>query len=436
MKRTAIVLLVVVVIACIAGWRIAAGRGHAGRAKGAVETVRTKPVRTAVAERGDIQRVLAITGSLEAERRSDVASNLSGKIDRVLVDEGAAVAAGQPLAVLDQKDSRAQVAQADAAVQAAKANVSVSRALLAALRAGSRRQELQQAEQAVRQAKASLDNASADYDRMKELVAQGAVSRQRMDAAQLQLDVARAQHESAVQRLDLAREGPRQEDIQAAEEQVQQAQAAEAQARAALRLAQVNLDSTVVRSPISGVVAKRHVEPGEALTMANLTVATVVDNSKLYVRGDVGEASIREVQRGQTASVTIDAFPGQRYRGQLVEILPAADVRSRMFSVKIRIPNPGGQLKEGMFARAEIGVERRAGVIVIPRRAVITRGQDQIVFVVDGNQAKERRVGLGLAQGDLVEVRQGLRAGEQVVAEGQHELRDGEPVAAKTEERR
>jgi len=433
-KRTLVIALLIIAALGLVVWRLAAVRQRTNASTR--PTVEAKPVRVAVVERGDIEQSLEITGTLEAERRADVASKLTGKVDRVFAVEGRSVAAGQVLAVLDQKDYRAQVAQAEAGVRAASANVGVSRARLAALRAGSRPQELRQAEQSVRQAKASLDNATLNYNRMRDLAAEGALAQQQMDAAQLQLDLARAQYETALQHLDLVKEGARKEDVVAAEEQVRQAEAAEAQARAALQMAKLNLEYTVVRSPISGVVAKRYVEPGEAISMSNPAVAAVVDNSRVYVRGDVSEASIREVRPGQPAMVTVDAYPGRKFTGQVVEVLPSADVKSRMFSVKIRIPNPYGELKEGMFARARIAVERRAGVLLIPRRAVLSRGKDQIAFVVSGDQVEERKLALGLSEGDSVEVRGGMGLSEQVVVEGQSDLHDGDRVAHAEQEAR
>lgn len=434
MKRTLVIALLIIAALGLVVWRLAAVRQRTNASTR--PTVEAKPVRVAVVERGDIEQSLEITGTLEAERRADVASKLTGKVDRVFAVEGRSVAASQVLAVLDQKDYRAQIAQAEAGVRAASANVGGSRARLAALRAGSRPQELRQAEQSVRQAKASLDNATLNYNRMRDLAAEGALAQQQMDAAQLQLDLARAQYETALQQLDLVKEGARKEDVVAAEEQVRQAEAAEAQARAALQMAKLNLEYTVVRSPISGVVAKRYVEPGEAISMSNPVVATVIDNSRVYVRGNVSEASIREVRPGQPAMVTVDAYPGRKFTGQVVEVLPSADVKSRMFSVKIRIPNPYGELKEGMFARARIAVERRQGVTLIPRRAVLDRGESQVAFVVNNDAAHERELDLGAVQRDLVEVRQGVRLGERVVVEGQHGLSDGAHVAVSTGEAR
>lgn len=435
MKRTLIPAIVVAIIAVgLIGWQLAGSRHPGTDSTGRIDAAR--PVRVAIAEQGNIEQLLEITGTLEAAQKADIASKLSGKVEQVLVDEGDSVTAGQVLAVLDQRDYRAQLAQAEAAVQAAQANVGAARAQLEALRAGCRPQELRQAEEAVKQAEASRENATANYNRTKDLFAQGAVSQQQMDAIELQLDVARAQCESAVQQFDLAREGPRQEDIRAAEERLRQAEAAEAQARAALRLANVALDNTVIHSSISGVVAKRHVEPGEAFSMASSTVVTVVDNSRVYVRGEVGEASIRHVRRGQPVVVTVDALPGQDVPGQVTEILPAADVRSRMFSVKISIPNTDGSLREGMFARARIVLEQRQDVVLIPRRAILDRGETQVAFVVNSETAQERELQVGAVQGDLVEVRHGVDLGESVVVEGQHDLSDGDGVAVSTEEAR
>jgi len=150
----------------------------------------------------------------------------------------------------------------------------------------------------------------------------------------------------------------------------------------------------------------------------------------------VSEASIRDVRPGQPTSVTVDAYFGRKFAGQVVEVLPSADVKSRMFSVKIRIPNPTGELKEGMFARARIVVERRGGALLIARRAILSRGENQIAFVVSGNQVEERKLALGLSEGDSVEVQGGVEPGERIVIEGQNDLRGGDRVAAASQEAR
>lgn len=432
MKRSLVIALVVLAAVALVVAGLVRARTTEARPRPGAEAA---PVRVAAPTRGTIAQFLDITGSLEARRRADVASKLSGKVARVAVEEGDRVAAGQELVVLDQEDYRAQVAQAEAAVEAARASVGAAQARLASVRAGARPQELRQAEEAVRQAKASLDNATATHSRTADLLRQGAVPQQQMDAAQLQLDVARAQHESALQQLNLTREGARREDIRAAEQQVRQAQAAEAQARAALQLARVNLQSTVVRSPIAGIIAKRHVEPGEALGMASLTVATVVDNRETYMRGEVSETDLRLVHPGQTVVVTVDALPGRRFPGQVIDVLPSADLRSRAFSARLRVPNLGGELREGMFARARVALARRTDALLVPRIAVLGEEGSYRVFVVHQGSAEQRAVTLGAVQGDLVEVRQGLGGDERIVVEGHRSLRNGARVTALEEER-
>ena len=427
MKRGAIVPLALLgALLCVAGCQ-------RGAAKAKSVAVEAKPVRVARVTRDTVSSTLAITGTLEAERRADVASKLTGRVERVLVQEGQAVRQGQVLATLDTSSLRAQFTQATAGVAAAQASLGAARAQLALLRAGSRPQEKRQAEEAVRQAKASMDNAEADQKRMQALFTQGMISRQSMDSSQLTFTLAQATYASAVQKLEMTNEGNRRESIDAQVQQVRQSEAALEQAQAARYIVKVSLDNSSVRSTLSGTVAKRYVEPGESLLMGDLRIAMVVDNSLVVMRGDVSEADIRTVQQGQTVQVTVDALPGRSFSGTIAEILPSANTASRIFSVKIRIANPTGTLKEGMFARAIIVTARHAGVLVISRQAPVDQDGKSLVFVVQGGTAKSQPVTLGVVSGDRVEVVTGLSEGDEVAVEGQRELQDGAKVTVMTE---
>jgi len=353
----------------------------------------------------------------------------------------------------ERRQAEANVGQAQAALGAAKA-------ALEALRKGAREQERAQAEQAVRQAKAGLDNAQANLRRAQELFDSGAVSEQQVDLARTQYEVARAQYETAKEQLDLVREGPRAEDIQAAEAQVNQAQAAlvaaqqqysllqegareediraareqlnqahagVAQAQAALEAALVALDNTVIRSALTGEVAERQVDPGHSI-LPGQPLLEVVDNRRVYVKAKVSESEVRKVRPGQEVEVRADAYPGEVFVGTVSDILPAADVETRMFVVKIRLPNPRGVLKSGMFARCEITVERVQDVAAVPRRAILREKYRAAVFVVWGDRANLVTVKLGIEQGDLVQVISGVRPGQAVVVDGQDSLRENDAV--------
>jgi len=401
------------------------------------------PVTVAAAVVTDISLVVEMTGTVEPDRQVTLAPQIPGKVVEVVGDEGNRVSAGQVLVRLDDSDLRVQVAQAQAAVQAAQAARGLAQSRLDLALAGARPQERVQAEQVVRQAKAGLDNADAELKRAQDLFDQGAVSAQQLDMARTQQKVAQSQYRSAQEQLSLVREGARPEDIQAAREQVRQAQAGIAQARAALQAAEVTLAKTIIRSPLSGAISKREVDPGQTV-MPGQPLLEVVDNRQVYVKAKVSESEVRRVRRGQQAAVGVDAYPGRSFAGRVRDVLPAAEVETRTFYVRVQVPNPQGTvggglptapasgrdgtrpLRPGMFARCEITTARFSATAV-PRQAVT----DQAVFVVRGGKAHLTRVTLGVEQGDLVQAISGVAAGDKVVITGQHRLRDGDKVNLK-----
>jgi len=353
----------------------------------------------------------------------------------------------------ERRQAEENVAQARAAVSAAEQG-------LQALRKGAREQERAQAEQLVRQAQAARDNAEANLRRAESLFGSGAIPEQQLDLARTQQKVAEAQYQAAKEQLDLVRtgarpeeirvaeervkqaqaaaqiaaqqlslvrEGARPEDIRTAREQVNQAQAAVAQAKAALEGAQVMLSNAVIRSALSGQVAQREVDPGQTV-MPSQPLLVVVDNRQVYVQANVSEDDIRKVRSGQAVRVEIDAYPGETLAGTVSDVLPAAQQETRMFEVRIRVPNPRARLKAVMFARCQIVIERFRAVAA-PRQAVVEEGGRKVIFVVREGKGHLVPVELGAEQGDLVQVTRGLRAGEQVVISGQHRLRDGDPVS-------
>jgi len=388
----------------------------------------------AAAHRADvIARVLA-SGSVTSIRDSKIGSKLSGRVAAVLVEEGQRVDAGTPLLRLDASDLAAQEAQAEANAAAAGAN-------LAKVLAGARPEERQQsvnavaqAEAALRSAQASLNLAQANVQRMRSLKEQGAVSQQDLDASETQAQTAQAQvtqaqaaYDSARQNWTIMETGARQEDIQQARAQLAQAQAALAAIRVQLR------DSTIY-APFAGTITQRHVEPGEVVSSVGgsqtLFVLSQVDD--VYVEFIVPAQHRAELQQGQTAQMAVDGLPGKLFEGRVEEIRPAADVASRTFGVKVRVPNSQGILRPGMFARGTIVVGVRHNVLQIPEQAVVAAASGPIVFVVRDGRAIRQSVTLGDARDGVVEVKSGLADGDQVVVQGQDALTDNLPVTLRT----
>ncbi len=186
------------------------------------------------------------------------------------------------------------------------------------------------------------------------------------------------------------------------------------QAKAEVTQARIFLEYTRIRAPFDGVVAERRLDPG-ALASPGVAILTVEDLSRYRLEATVNENEIRYLRLGEQAPVVIDALGNTAMKGWVAQIVPAADPASRSFLVKIELP-VDARLRSGLFGRAQFSRSERQSV-VIPRTAVVDRGQLQGVFVLDQNKvASLRYVTLGKPSGTDVEVLAGLQTGEQLVA--------------------
>lgn len=394
------------------------------------------PVAVASAQRGDVLARVLASGSVTSIRDAKIGSKISGRIAAVLVKEGARVSRGTPLLRLDTSNLLAQQAQAEA-------NVAAAQAQLQKVLTGARPQERQQSADAVSHARATLTSAQAslqlaqaNLERMRSLQAQGAVSQQDLDSAETQARVAQAQvaqaqaaYDSAVQNAALITIGARAEDIQ-------QAQAQLAQAQAGLAFVQVQLRDSTIEAPFAGTITQRNVEPGEIVSsvVASSTnpLFMLSEMDDVYVELVVPAQHRSELHPEQEAVMTVDGLPGQTFRGRIEEIRPAANTGSRTFGVKVRVPNPKGILRPGMFARGAIEVGVRRGVLQIPEQSVMTATSGSFVFVVRDGRAIRQAVTLGAHSDGSVEVVSGLADGDKVVIQGQDALTDNQPVSLRT----
>jgi HlyD family secretion protein len=251
---------------------------------------------------------IAAPGRVEAvSEEIRVAAQVGGRLQQVLVEENDRVARGQLIAVVENDDYRARLASAEATLRLREADAR-------RVHNGAREQERRDAEAALHEASAVLDNATADVTRKRELFAETVISRSELDAAQQQLGVARAKADSARERLSLVEAGARQEDRDHADADVALARAAVAEARALL-------DKTYVRSPIDGIVFRKFRRAGESVsTQFDSPIVTLADRSRIRVRVDVDEADIARLRVGQPAYVTADAFGDRRFTGTIVRV--------------------------------------------------------------------------------------------------------------------
>ena len=257
---------------------------------------------------GNQPRVVAGPGLVEPKSESiRVGAQIGGTLERVLVEEGDHVTVGQVIAELVNRDYRARVASAEAELAAREAGQR-------RVENGARGEERREAGADARQADADLAHAQADHVRAAQLFDEKVISRAEMDKAEQALRVASARADSLRERHALV-------DADAREEDRSRAKAEVALARARLTEAQAVFDKTVIRSPIDGVVLRRHAKVGESVsTQFDSPIVTLADRSSVRVRMDVDEADVARIKAGQAAYVTADAFGTRRFPGRVLRV--------------------------------------------------------------------------------------------------------------------
>ncbi len=294
---------------------------------------------------------LRLMGHIEATE-TDLAFKVPGIITKINFQEGDSIKAGEVVAELDAQDLRDEVAAAQARVKAAEA-------VLARLLAGSRPQEIAEARAAVLQAQADLENKRLDYERMESLLARRAVAVSRRDNARAAYLMAQEMLRRTQEQYSLVKEGPRREDID-------QARAELKQTKASLELARTRLDYATLRAPVNGVVLTRPAEPGEVAAVGSI-VLTTADLDNVYAEVYVPESELGRVRLGQTATVSIDAYPDKKFPGWVSFINSKAEFTPKtvetykervalVYRTKVRVVNPRYELKPGMPAEVVINL--------------------------------------------------------------------------------
>lgn len=292
---------------------------------------------------------IILSGTVEA-RETALAFQVTGRIARLLVDEGHTVKSGDEIALLVDDDYAL-------ALQRVRAEAAAAQAALAVLEAGSRGQELKVAEAALEKALAEQRFAEEDVARIASLIKKKLASQEQLDLARLRRDVAQASMRQARQNLLLLQEGPRKEEIARAR--------AELEARTnAVKTAERQLAYTRLVSPVSGIVSLREAEAGEVVS-AGQPVFKVAELARPWVRAYLNESDLARVRLGQSARVTVDGLPDKQFNGTLSFISPKAEftpksVETRelrvdlVYRVKIELEDPQGILKLGMPADVAI----------------------------------------------------------------------------------
>jgi HlyD family secretion protein len=296
-----------------------------------------KPMATDVSSQSSSpsQEVYIMAGKIDARDQAAVTTKISAKVAHILVDVGSQVKRGDPTIILETNEIQAQVRQAEAAVLTAQANLNNTLA-------GSRPEQIAQAQAALDSAEKNYDNSKNNFNRIQDIYNLKGVSRQQFETAQTQLAAAEAQHKSALEQLALLKQGATKETVMILQNQVQQA-------RAALELTKTQLNNGTIVAPLSGTVTSKNINVGE-LASPGATLISIVNDEGLYVNAYLPASMVGQVKQGQQVIVKVSEIPEKKFDGEITVMNAVINSLSKNILVKVAFKIPDPALKPGMFA--------------------------------------------------------------------------------------
>jgi HlyD family secretion protein len=375
---------------------------------------------------GDV--ILNATGYIVAAHKIELAAKVVGKVAWIGVEKGDRVKKDQQLVRLEDDEYRAQVQQARGGLANLEAN-------LARAMNGSRPEEVAKAKADLDNSVASQVNAKITYDRTRKLVEEGVLSKQSLDDAQAKLDSAAAQVLAYTRTWDLAKLGPRKEDIDAARGLVEQA-------KGQVALVETQLSNTIIRAPIDGTILERNVEIGEFVTTGMVSdkgakgyVVSIADLNDLKVELDINQNDFAKLGGKQKGIVTTDAFPDRKYEGVIDEVSPEANRQKATVQVKVKILHADAYLRPEMNASVAFVADAKPAVsgvaskpsLLIPASAI----RSGSVFLLASGRAVKRPVKTGVTTPRGIVIEDGLIGGEDLILALPADLKDGDRVKSK-----
>jgi HlyD family secretion protein len=375
--------------------------------------------------------VLSASGYIVAHHKINLNSKVTGRVSWIGVEKGDKVNEGQILVRLEDDEFRAQYEQAKGAAENA-------RAYLEELQNGSRPEEIQQAQHNLDEAKATLVNDKLTLDRTRDLATQGVVSKQSFDDATAKFESDQQRVNSLERTFQLAKIGPRKEEIARARGALEQAQG---QADYAKSL----LDATVIRAPVTGTILERAAEKGELVTSGFASTAeggpqglvvSLADLNDLQVELDIAQDDFARLGPKQKGVVTVDAYADRKWDGAIAEISPQANRAKATVQVKVQILNPDAYLRPDMNATVKFLADETKPTstqpqgVFVPTPAIHDRDGKKFVFLAFYGKAMLREVKI-LSQRSGGVLVQGLNGGEDVITSSPEELKDGDKIKIK-----
>jgi HlyD family secretion protein len=359
------------------------------------------PSKLSGVERGDLARVVVATGKIQPLSKVEVKSKASGMVKKLYVDYDDKVKEGQTLMELDRVQLEAVVREAQANYQAAQASLDSSKAQLERNKVDAEGPD--------------VPFLKLNMDRAEQMYKDGVMAKSFVEDAEKNYQLALNKQISAQRNLTVSRA-----EIAKAEAQV-------AQAKASLENAEEDLRNSTIVSPITGLVLSRDVSVGDGVSSILILgsqatlVMTLGDTSEVYVQGKVDEADIGKVYLGQPARIVVESFKDKKFTGKVTRISPFGKEKDNVttFEVRVSISNPGGELKANMSANAEIVLEEKKNVLMVPEASLIyDKDRNASVELPDPkaeNGRKKVPVKIGISNGVKTEIVSGLNEKQQVV---------------------
>jgi HlyD family secretion protein len=360
--------------------------------------------RLATVERGTIARSVVATGKIEPITKVEIKSKANGIIKLLPVEVDQEVEAGTVLVELDRENLMARVREARAALQGARAALQAAEAQLEKSRVEAEGPE--------------IEFARRSHERAKSLFERRLIAIHELEEARTQLDQAENRRRAAESQLAIAKA------------RVSEASATIAQTQASVERAEEELANATIRAPIRGRILARDVEIGSPVSSilnmgaAATSVITMGDISHVFVRGRVDETEIGNLRLGQPARIRVETFKERTFQGKVTQISPMGIERDNVtnFEVRVSIDNPGHELKANMTANAEIVLEERPSVLIVPEAAITyDASRKASVEVLDARERTGHRrmpIKVGISNGTRTQVLEGLNQGDRVVLPG------------------
>jgi len=343
---------------------------------------------------GPIQHSLVFSSRVASVARTDLASTLTARVEKVLVREGDAVKAGQLLVALDDDDLRAQLQQAQAALGTADARLKSQFELSGPV-----------ATQGLAQSRVNMEYAQSDLARNQSLQAKGFISDAKLQDVERAAASARAAYQQAAAQATANTRG-------GAEVQATQARVREAQG--AVQVVRAKLEQTSITAPDDGRVIARSVEVGD-VAQAGKKLLTLAITGETRLIAQIDEKNLRFVREGMRAVASADAFPDVKFDAELIYLAPSVDVTRGTVEARLRVSTPPTILRDDMTVSAEVVLAQKQRVLSIPGNALREAGERKYVLMVRAGTAQEQDVQIGVQSLQRVEIVSGLSAGDEVI---------------------